>query len=196
MMIDKRELKNLVERLENGVDKFIVVGLFYGLNGSSSKKEQLLNITVDDINFDNSTITLSDGRVVVMDSFLEKIAKEACAQKCYVKLGKQGNTNADYFFNEDSKYVIKVKPTKKNNNGLEPLGVEGYKCRLKAISKYLLGNNELTANTLKQSGAYSALLESEEVLTVDKAEAYLASKGLRIGRGMLASMLREINEKN
>lgn len=196
MMIDKRELKNLVERLDNGVDKFIVAGLFYGLNGSSSKKEQLLNITVDDIDFDNSTITLLDGRVVVMDDFLKKIAKEACTQKCYVKLGNQGRSNADYFFNADSKYVVKVKPTQKNNNGLEPLGAEGFKTRLKSISAFLLGNNELTANTLKQSGAYSALLESEEALTVDRAEVYLASKGLRVGRNILASMLREINEKN
>lgn len=31
-MIDKKELKVMLNRLENGIDKFILAGLFYGLN--------------------------------------------------------------------------------------------------------------------------------------------------------------------
>lgn len=37
-MIDRKELEKLINRLDNGIDKFIVVGLFYGLNGGSTKK--------------------------------------------------------------------------------------------------------------------------------------------------------------
>lgn len=47
------------------------------------KKEQLLNIKVDDVDFEKSTITLSEDRVVVMDDFLKKITKEAIEQKIY-----------------------------------------------------------------------------------------------------------------
>lgn len=192
-MIDKKELQELVERLDNGIDKFIVAGLFYGLNGGSTNKEQLLNITTDSVNFKNSTITLPDGRVVVMDAFLEKITKEAIDQKIYIKMGNQGRTNEDYYLNTSNKFIIKAKPTTTNNNGLDPLTFAGLRVRLSSISKFLLGSNELNANNLKQSGAFAVLLDAQEELTIAKADALLKSKGLSIGRNILVSMLKNIN---
>lgn len=191
-MLEKKELQELVEKLDNGIDKFMVAGLFYGLNGGSTNKEQLLNITTDSVNFKDSTITLPDGRVVVMDSFLKKITKEAIDQKIYIKMGGQGKTNEDYCLNSSSDYIIKTKPTSVNNNGLEPLTFGGMRTRLSSISKFLLGNNELNSNTLKQSGAFAVLLESEEPLTIAKADALLKSKGLSIGRNIMVAMLKEI----
>ena len=193
-MIDRKELQELVNKLDNGIDKFIVAGLFYGLNGGSTNKEQLLNITTDSVDFEKSTITLPDGRVVVMDNFLKKITKEAIEQKIYIKMGSQGKTNEDYYLNPSNKFIIKTKPTSKNNNGIDSLTFAGLRTRLSSISKFLLGNNELNANNLKQSGAFAVLSESEEPLTIAKADALLKSKGLSIGRNIMVSMLKMIDE--
>lgn len=78
-MMDKKELKKLIDRLDNGVDKFIIAGLFYGLNDSDNR-EQLLNLTTDMVDLDNSTITLPSGRVVVMDKILKGAVMEAMNQ--------------------------------------------------------------------------------------------------------------------
>lgn len=190
-MIDRKELKVMLDRLENGIDKFILVGFFYGLNGDAGYKEQLLNLEVDSVDFENSKINLPDGREVLMDRLLESIAKEAITQKIYFKMGSQGRTNEDYIINSDSKYIIKVKPTKANNNGLSSLTASGLKKRMTMISDYL--GIKLTPSLLKISGVYELLKSQEKTFTIIEAETLLKKHGLSIRRNNLIPILKEIN---
>ncbi|MDU5111184.1 MAG: hypothetical protein E6248_12100 [Clostridium sp.] len=190
-MIDRKELKQIVDRLENGIDKFILAGFFYGLNGEVGYKEQLLNLEVDSIDFENKKINLPDGREVIMDELLMNISEEAINQKIYIKLGSQGRTNEDYSLNPNSKYIIKGKPTKANNNGLSPLSAGGIKKRMTMLSDYL--GIKLTPSLLKVSGVYELLKSQNKKMTIIEAESLLKANGLSIRRNNLIPILREIN---
>lgn len=190
-IITKKELKELTSRLENGIDKFILAGFFYGLNGEASYKEQLLNLEVNSIDFKNKKINLPDGREVAMDELLTDVSKQAIKQKIYIKLGSQGRTNEDYYLNSDSKYIIKIKPTKANNYGLEPLSAGGIKKRMTMLSDYL--GVKLTPSILKISGVYDLLKSQERKITIIEAESLLKANGLSIRRNNLIPILREIN---
>lgn len=193
-IITKKELKNLVGKLDNGIDKFILAGFFYGLNGEAGYKEQLLTLEVSSVDFTDSKIYLPDGRVVVMDEMLREITSEAIEQTIYTKLGSQGRTNEDYLLNKDCKYIIKIKPTKSNHYGLDPLGNGGIKKRMTMISDYL--GVKLTPSLLKMSGVYNILVSQNKKWTIAEAETFLKNNGLSIRRNNLIPMLREINEKN
>lgn len=189
-LISKKDLTEMISKLENGIDKFILAGFFYGLNGEAGYKEQLLNLEVGAIDFENKKINLPDGREVIMDELLEKVCEEAINQKIYTKLGSQGRTNEDYFLNADSKYIIKIKPTKTNNNGLSPLGTGGIKKRMTMLSDYL--GIKLTPSMLKVSGVYELLKSQQKKMTIMEAEALLKRNGLSIRRNNLIPMLKEI----
>lgn len=192
-MLNKKELKEMLNKLDNGVDKFILAGLFYGLNDSDNR-EQILNITKNMVDIEKSTITLQSGRVVIMDEILKSVTTEALNQKIYVKMGSQGRTNEDYEFNLNSQYVIKVKPTSKNNNGTEPLTNAGFKSRIRSISEFLTGSaSTLTPTELKKAGAYSLLESQQNKMTIMEAESILKKNGLSIRRNNLIPMLKEIN---
>ena len=191
-MITKIELRNLLNKLDNAVDKFIVAGLFYGLN-ESDNREQLLSIKSASVDLENSTLTLPNGRVVVMDQLLKKITVEAMAQKVYRKMGTIAKTtNEDYEFNPASEYIIKVRPTARNNNGTEPLTNAGFKTRIRAISEFLVGDTSLTPNILKTSGAFSLLQEKNKSWTVREAEAFLKENGLSLRRNNLMELLKKL----
>ena len=122
------------------------------------------------------------------------ITEEALNQKIYIKMGSQGRTNEDYEFNLNSQYVIKVKPTTGNNNGIEPLTNAGFKSRIRSISEFLTGNvSTLTPTKIKKAGAYSLIKSQENKMTIMEAEALLKRNGLSIRRNNLIPMLKEIN---
>lgn len=192
-IITKKDLELIINKLDNGIDKFILAGFFYGLNGSSSYKEQLLFLKVDDVDFKNKKINLPDGRVVIMDRLLEEVTKEAIEQNIYRKLGNTGSTNEDYLLNQNSKYIIKIKPTKSNNNGLDPLGVGGIKKRVLMISNYL--GIEITPSILKISGAYDLLKSQGKKMKIVESEELLKTNGLSVRRNTLSILLKEINNE-
>lgn len=136
-IITKKELEEIMNKLENGIDKFILAGFYYGLNGASGYKEQLSNLRVDCVDFEKEVINLPDGRAVKMDKLLKQVTKEAINQKIYIRMGSQGRTNEDYFLNSSSPYIIKSRPTKLNNDGCMPLREMGLRKRLQAISSYI-----------------------------------------------------------
>lgn len=136
-IITKKELEEIMNKLENGIDKFILAGFYYGLNGASGYKEQLLNLKADCVDFEKETINLPDGRIVKMDKLLKQVTKEAIEQNTYILMGNTEKTNEDYELNIKNPYIIKPKPTKLNNNGLMPLKESGIKFRIMAISNYL-----------------------------------------------------------
>lgn len=190
-IIAKKELEEIMNKLENGIDKFILAGFYYGLNGASGYKEQLSNLRVDCVDFEKEVINLPDGRIVKMDKLLKQIAKEAIEQKIYIKMGNQGRTNEDYFLNSSSNYIIKSKPTKLNNNGLMPLKEIGLRQRITAISNYT--GKKMTQSSLKISGVYEILKNENKYWSIPKASEFLKEHGMSIRKDNLLLILRELN---
>ncbi|MDM0528466.1 hypothetical protein QTH49_13475 [Clostridium perfringens] len=192
-MITKLELKKMIDKLDNGIDKFIVAGIFYGLN-SSDYREQLLNIKTSSVNFEESTLTLPNGRVVVMDDLLKEVVREAVEQKIYVKMGSLGGTNEDYELNPNSEYIIKSKPTSSNEMGIKPLSNAGFKSRMRTISTFLVGDTSLTPSLLKKSGTYEKLKTLDKNLTIRSIEKILKESGYGTKRNTIVEMVQQIRK--
>lgn len=193
-LISKKQLEKLTQALDNPVDRFIIAGFFYGLNGELSHKENMLNLTVDSVDLENNTISTPEGKIIVMDSFLKNLVVDAINQSVYIKMGTQGRSNEDYSMNENSKYIIKSRPTKSNDFGLQPLTASGLKNRVRMISDFLFGDMRLTPSVLKQSGAFHRLLQENKKLTIHQSEAILKEAGLSIRRNNIVLMLKYINQ--
>ena len=189
-LITKKELEELVNKLDNGIDKFILLGFYYGLNGSASYKEQLLNLEVDSVDFENKKINLPDSREVLMDALLEKVCKEAINQKIYVKLGNKGGTNEDYLLNPDSKYVIKVKPIASNLWGIQPLKYTGFRTKYANIRKKC--DLEVNPSELETSGLINELLAERKDWTVADIQFALKIRNTPFNAFRLYSIMKEI----
>lgn len=192
-MITKQELKKMIDKLDNGIDKFIIAGVYYGIN-RTNYREQLLNLKTSSINFEESTLTLPNGEKVVMDDLLKEVAREAVEQKIYVKLGSQGGSNEDYELNQNSEYIIKSKPTNSNGYGIKPLTDAGFKSRIRAISIFLVGDTSITPTLLKKSGAYEKLKTLDKNLPVRSLEKTLRESGYNLRLNNLIEMVQEIRK--
>ncbi|EOU2008850.1 hypothetical protein [Clostridium perfringens] len=189
--ITKKGLEEKLDKLDNGIDKFIVAGIYYGLN-RSNYREQLLNIKTSSVNLEESTLTLPNGEKVVMDDLLREVTREAVEQKIYVKMGSLGGTNEDYELNPNSEYIIKSKPTSSNEMGIKPLSNAGFKSRMRTISMFLVGDTSLTPSLLKKSGTYEKLKTLDKNLTIRSIEKILKESGYGTKRNTIVEMVQEI----
>lgn len=191
--ITKKGLEENLDKLDNGIDKFIVAGIYYGLN-RSNYREQLLNIKTSSVNLEESTLTLPNGEKVVMDDLLKEVVREAVEQKIYVKMGSLGGTNEDYELNPNSEYIIKSKPTSSNEMGIKPLSNAGFKSRMRTISTFLVGDTSLTPSLLKKSGTYEKLKTLDKNLTIRSIEKILKESGYGTKRNTIVEMVQEIRK--
>lgn len=53
LLITKEGLIDIVDKLDNAIDKFAIVGIFCGLIGEATGADQLLNIKKSDVDFSN-----------------------------------------------------------------------------------------------------------------------------------------------
>ncbi|MDM0544986.1 hypothetical protein QTG99_06190 [Clostridium perfringens] len=192
--ITKKGLEEKLDKLDNGIDKFIVAGIYYGLN-RSNYREQLLNIKTSSVNLEESTLTLPNGEKVVMDDLLKEVVREAVEQKIYVKMGSLGGANEDYELNPNSEYIIKSKPTSSNEMGIKPLTDAGFKSRIRAISIFLVGDTSITPTLLKKSGAYEKLKTLDRNLTIRSIGKILRESGYNLRQNNLVEMVQEIRKE-
>ncbi|MDY4127595.1 hypothetical protein [Peptostreptococcus porci] len=120
MYFTKKEVQDICNQLFNYQDKAIVYLLFNGVMGKGYK--DLLNIKVKDIAEDYSYIIVN-GKKIMCDDYLKLILEGTVEQMTYYKIVHSGGLRtSDYYdFNESSEYLIKVKPTKTNCYGLNPM---------------------------------------------------------------------------
>lgn len=188
--ISKKELMEIINRLENAQDKFIVLGIYSGLMRVSNA--DFLNLKVGDVDFINKTVNVN-GMSIAFDEELEKIIKESITQQHYYKLGEQGRSNESYLLNIDSPYIIKSRPLPSNNNGSESMSVDTLKQRLIRLSSFL-GVNGMNTRLLKQSGAFNLLKEENKEWTLNAATQFLNEKGFNLRRNNILDMIKELRK--
>ena len=162
-LFTKQEIIDICDALANAQDKFIIYALFSGIRGN--KYSDLVNLKVNDINFDTKEIKLPSGKVIIMDDYLEDILRDITDKEFgayYYKLNRSGyyDINSLYKLNMDSEFVVKVKPTVTNNNGLGCFSFQGLQTRLKGLSKVL--NMNLLGVNIYRSGVISRMNESKD----------------------------------
>ena len=165
-LITREELDLLVNELENPQDQFILYALFHGIYGK--RAEELRYLTIDQVDLKKQTITL-ENRVVKMDKEFTEITASAIEQSSYYLTHFSNGARVEKAeFNMSCKYVIKQRMIAKNNNGLDVITYDGFRARLKKISK-VLGFN-VTCDSLVKSGYAYTVNQSGLKATYDNIE--------------------------
>ena len=159
----REEMQDVCESLVNAQDKVILYGLFMGLRGD--KYKELLQLKVQDVIFDKNYIQLSD-RKVKMDRYFKEILKD-CLDPVYggyyYKFNFTSSTGLKeegYNLNFDSEYVIKSKPYKGNNNGLEPMKLPSLHTRIQKMQEVL--DVSLSTTDINRSGILAEMYDIQQ----------------------------------
>lgn len=187
--VTEKELKDVLNKLENAQDKFIVYAIYNGIAGKNNLSE-LTNLKVEDVDFKKHIIHV-DGREVFMNPEFEKITKDTIKQKTYVNEIQSKHSIQEYELNSASAYVIKVRPRANTNNGLDPMKYEGIRSKLKSITSRT--GLSATASQLETSGIINILLEQKKDWTVLEIEFENRKKNININSYRIYSIIKEIN---
>lgn len=165
-LITKEELDLLVNELENPQDQFILYALFNGIYGK--RAEELRYLTIDQVDLKNQTITL-ENRVIKMDKDFTEITASAIEQSSYYLTHFSNGARVEKAeFNMNCKYVIKQRMLEKNDFGYDPISYDGFRARLKKLSKVLDFN--VTCDSLVKSGYAHKLNLTGKRVTYDLVE--------------------------
>lgn len=147
-LLTKKEVMSYIDILDNEQDKFIIYAMFKGIGGK--EVEELRTLKSEQVDFKNKKITLSN-REVDMDDVMLELIEGALKQDVYdlIKFS-EGALVQSFNFNMDSEYILKNRPTKTNNMGLDAMKYDAFRKRLKTISQYL--DNNITPDILLKSG--------------------------------------------
>lgn len=183
----KREIQQLCDAFENAQDKFIVYALWNGIMGKDYT--DLLNLKVTDIVKDDIGTPLYinlPNRRVKCDEFMQEIIQDVLEDNIYYQYTECADKS--YELNMNSEYIIKVKPTKKTNDGLNHMNKTGVQTRLAKLNSVFKGELDdikihLTGKSLERSGLMYDLFMKEvyeqKEWTISEIDKYLKLKGIK-----------------
>ena len=188
-LIKKSELIEIIEVLDSDQDKFILLALFNGIAGK--QMTDLINLKKKDVDLNAGTITLSD-RVVVMDDYFKKIAKNAMEQThgIVISLSEDLPCVVEYEYNDKCENVIKVRPYSKNNNGLNPMSYNGMRTKIKDILDYI--GLDSTVASIEKSGYLHKLNEVKCKKTVGAVEEFVKKNKIKVDGYNLFRLYKEL----
>ena len=175
-LVSKKEIMAYIDILENEQDKFILYALFSGICGKDAV--DLRTLKTKQINFESKKIMLAD-REVDMDDTMIKLVEDAIKQDSYELIKfSEGAMVQSFDFNMSSEYVIKNRPTKTNNMGLDVIKMGALRKRLETISRYI--DNKITPDTLLKSGyAYMVFEKYGKDATYTQVEKLIKEKSMK-----------------
>lgn len=181
----REEIQDVCDLFINAQDKFIVYAMFCGVYGKGYK--DLLELKVDDIDFDNRIITTPSGKTIYMDDYLLDVARDTVdtvwgsTYYKYMTNATEGSTTSEYKLEMSCPYVIKSKPYSKNNNGQDPMKVNGIQRRLIKLAE--VSGVNLSGTDIYRSGIMDRMnkieLETGTTWTCASLEAWLKENSIK-----------------
>lgn len=187
----KKTVMEMVDEFINAQDKFIILALFNGIMGEDMI--ELRELKVKDIDFEKNIINVA-GKEVKMDAKFASIAKEAIEQKTYIFQNSDSiHASEDYEINTDSEYVVRVKPTGKNNQGLYSISYNGLRTRIRKMLESI-DVKEITPQTLVTSGVIHQLLSIQPIWKQSEVSEQLSKLGYKLSARRIYVILNKIVE--
>ena len=176
----KEEIQDLCSTFLNASDQFLVYALFCGIYGKNYS--EIINMKVSQIADDYSYITLSNGTKFECDEFMQEILEDTMNECYYYSYTLDSMRSQDVIeYNTSSEYLIKVMPTKRNNQGLNPITTHSIQRRLIRLSE--VTEVVFSGTTLMRSGIIYKMYQMEKDLGVhwsySKVEKYLKANKIR-----------------
>lgn len=188
-LVSKESVMSYIDILENEQDKFIVYAMFCGIAGK--EVEELRTLKVNQVDFKNKKIILAD-RMVDMDDTMVELAMGAIKQDKYELIKfSDGAMVQSFEFNMSSEYILKNRPTKTNNMGLDAMKYDAFRKRLKTISQYV--DNKITPDVILKSGyAYMVYEQYGKDATYSMVEKIIKEKNMKVNVRNLINAYKNI----
>lgn len=188
--ISEEELKKGLLKVENAQDRFLLVGIYYGIAGKRDLSE-IVNLQKKDIDFKNKKIVLKEtGRVIHIDEFLEKSLKEAIAQNVLFVEKTSKFSTEEVALNPECPYVLKPRPRSTNANGLMPFSFSGIKYKYRNVCG--LAGFDLSPNQLETAGVINNLLKIKKDWTSLDIEFYLRQNNIKLNAYRVYKILKTV----
>jgi len=153
MYYSKKDIKILLDKIDNEQDKFFILAIYNCIKGRSY--EDLAELKVTDINFSKKQIYVNR-RVVEMDDYFVEVTKEALKQQIYHKKGDRAN-HKEYEINTSSEYVLRPKPCIQTANGLAPYSPNSLTFKKTNLEKYI--GEKIDITSIYRSGLINILIK-------------------------------------
>ena len=137
--ISKKDLINLISKLDNASDKCILMLLRNGI-GIKHEIEDLINLKIENINLNLKTIF--EKRI---DDYTMELVEQTMKEKEYIALGVYEKV---IIYNSSSEYLFKTRITKATNDGLAPFKPSGFRGRLQRIKSMLDDDERVVLSNL------------------------------------------------
>lgn len=180
--ISWEEFKNNLYRIENDIDKAILCLLRCGVSGD--KFSELVNLKTKDIDLENGKIYLEDRAIDIDDNYVIDVLRDAIKQRTYVVMVHDEDRAPkipQYDFNMNCEYLLKQRPIKSNNNGLNPYRFGGITGKIFRLFQEF--GMDISAINLLQSNSVDKIIEYEDEiggrLCTREVNEYLKSIGCR-----------------
>ena len=190
--VTKKGVINICNRLKNIQDKILIYSVYNGISGY--KLEELRNLKYSDYDSVNSIIKIGR-RDVKVDWYFAELLEEAKNEKrYYVQNGKSANGVYDSFkINTDSEYILRGKPTVKNDNGLKQIGYTSIHSRLNIISEFI--GESLTTTKLHRSKVVEDMIRVKKEWKYSEVQRYLVENELKFNTNNIIQKINEVSEK-
>ena len=143
------QIKQLCDNhLINYSDKALILLLYHTVKGKS-QLEELRYLKTKDINLKMNTITLPNRTIEIRDEYVIYVLSKTIKEKALAKyLQHEIKSSSHIYYNLENEYLFKPKPSKRNNEGIDPLSFSSITNRLFRLTN-LIG---LTTQEVYQYG--------------------------------------------
>ena len=187
--VSERELREGLIKLDNALDKFILMAIYNRIVGKSGMSD-LINLKKKDVDFKNHFIKVGKWQVP-MDKNFEKITKEAIEQEYYYLEVNSSYVAEGYNLNNDSEYVLRTRPKSRNKNGTAPLNYDGLRNKVRGLCAK--AGLELNVSQLETSGIINKMLKKKSDWTVLDVELWLRINNIKVNAYRIYTIIKDIN---
>lgn len=187
--VSERELRERLIKLDNALDKFVLMAIYNGIVGKS-KMSELTNLKKKAVDFENHVIKLAD-REVPMDKEFEEITRQAIEQKVYYPEVNSKFAKEEYELNPASEYVLRVRANVLNKNGTASVSYDALRSKVRNLSARI--GLELSASQLETSGIINKMLKEKSDWTVLDVECWLRMNNIKVNAYRIYTIIKDIN---
>lgn len=187
--VSEQELRERLIKLDNALDKFVLMAIYNGIVGKS-KMSELTNLKKKAVDFENHVIKLAD-REVPMDKEFEEITRQAIEQKVYYPEVNSKFAKEEYELNPASEYVLRVRANVLNKNGTAPVSYDALRSKVRNLSARI--GLELSASQLETSGIINKMLKEKSDWTVLDVECWLRMNNIKVNAYRIYTIIKDIN---
>lgn len=134
-------------------NKFILYASFYGI-----KMDELINLKMSDLNYDNHTVTLINGRIIKVDSLFINLMVDTNDQTQYFEDGIEKESNFNKYDYIQTEYVIKTCSTR----NVKDIVNSSYIIHRLSVIKKQAGNDYISSSTIYNNGLINYVKERYE----------------------------------